>query len=169
MWIGYHEDLAKPSSSDEVSRQSTRVKCIVPLNGPTNLDPTWIRRVMGGPKQVHGSFKKMFGFEPAAELPSQRLEQVRESSPFHLVSASAPPTLLIYNGRNDVMPLPPSTSPGKLIHHPYFGEVLKQRLDELKVENELRIASDPRKNNFRDVIKWIDQQLAVADDQPTSE
>ena len=48
MWIAYKDDMADPRSDDPVSRQSTRVTCIVPIAGPTNLDPAWIRKNLGG-------------------------------------------------------------------------------------------------------------------------
>ena len=136
MWIGYHDDLADPASDDPVARQSTRVKCIVPLNGPTNLDPQWITANMGGPRHVHGSYPKMFGatIDESGRPDVQR--RIKESSPIEHVTADDPPSLLIYTGPLAGIPLPASASTGVLIHHAYFGKVLKAKLDELGVKNQ---------------------------------
>ena len=159
LWIGYHDDLAKPHSEDPVARQSTRVKCIVPLNGPTNLDPRWITNNLGGPKQVHGSFPKMFG-APIAESdrPDVRA-RILESSPIEHVTADDPPTLMIYAGSIEGIPLPESASTGVLIHHAYFGKVLKARLDELGVQNQLLPRTDPRKDGSRVILDWLTNHL----------
>jgi hypothetical protein len=44
MWIAYHDDLAQPDAKDPVERFSTRVSCVLPVAGPTNLDPDYIRK-----------------------------------------------------------------------------------------------------------------------------
>lgn len=144
MWIAYHDDLADPESEDPVERQSTRVGCIVPINGPTNLMPNWIHENLGGPPHVHGSFPKMFG-EPVSDAMSEKsLSLIREVSPWEHVSADDPPSFLVYSGPLDEVPLPEDVSTGKLIHHPYFGKALKEKLDALQIENEFRHGFDPR-------------------------
>ena len=159
LWIGYHEDLADPDSGDPVARHSTRVKCIVPLNGPTNLDPRWITNNLGGPKQVHGSFPKMFGVPIAeSDRPDVRA-RILESSPIEHVTADDPPTLMIYSGAIEGIPLPESASTGVLIHHAYFGKVLKARLDELGVQNQLLPQTDPRKDGSRVILDWLTNHL----------
>ncbi len=63
---------------------------------------------------------------------------IRESSALGHASADDPPSFLIYAGALDNLPLSRDASQGLLIHHPYFGKVLKDRLDELGVECEFR-------------------------------
>ncbi len=157
MWIGYRDDLAQPSSDDPVSRQSTRVTCIAPLNGPTNLDPRWITPTMGGPKEIHGSFPKMFGAAVDASDAPEIRERILESSPMEHVSADDPPSLLIYTGKPDGIPLPESASTGVLIHHAYFGKVLKQQLDTVGVANQYLPATDPRKNGYAVIREWLSE------------
>jgi len=145
MWIGYRDDLADPDSDDPVARQSTRVHTIVPLNGPTNIDPIWIRENMGGPHHVHGSLPKMFGRSPSDQFDEPEIrKRIEESNPWGFLTKDDPPTLMIYGGGMDEMPLPENTSTGKLIHHPFFGKKLKERLDELEIENGFYHATDPR-------------------------
>jgi acetyl esterase/lipase len=159
MWIGFHDDLADVGSPDPVARQSTRVRCIVPINGPTNLDPKWITKNMGGPKHIHGSFPKMFG---AAVADSDRPEvraRILESSPYEHATSDDPPSLLIYSGRNDGIPLPESASTGKLIHHAYFGAQMAAKLKSLGVEHEYMQGIDPRKNGSQAILDWLDKQM----------
>jgi acetyl esterase/lipase len=160
LWIGYHDDLADATSDDPVLRQSTRVQCLVPINGPTNLDPHWITKNMGGPKHVHGSFPEMFGAPITANLPSQMAERIKESSPIEHASKDDPPTLLIYGGKLEGIPLPETASTGLLIHHPYFGKVLKEKLDKLGIPNDFHHASDPRRGSGMELtLDWLDQYL----------
>ncbi len=157
MWIGYHDDLAQPKSDDPVARQSSRVTCIVPLNGPANLDPRWITKNMGGPKHIHGSYPKMFGV-PVSDSDSPEVrDRILESSPIEHVSADDPPSLLIYTGKLAGIPLPESASTGLLIHHAYFGQALKQRLDKVGVANEYLPATDPHKDGYALIRRWLGQ------------
>ena len=137
MWIAYKDDMAKPESQDPVERQSTRVSCIVPISGPTNLDPQWIHQNLGGPAEVHSSMPKFYGTQGDYNRPDKRA-LIKEASPITHVSADDPPSLLIYGGELNNLPLPEDASQGLLIHHPYFGKVLKEKLDSLGVECHLR-------------------------------
>jgi len=160
LWIGYHDDLAAPDSEDPVARQSTRVKCIVPMNGPTNLDPKWINENMGGPPHVHPSFPKMFGVPTTQSDLPEVAARIKESSPIEHLSADDPPTLSVYSGKLAGIPLPESASSGVLIHHPYFGKVLKERLDALNISNEFYDSFDPGKPERQQVIfSWLERHL----------
>ena len=152
LWIGYHDDLADPESADPIARESTRVACITPLNGPTNLRPDWIRTHLGGPYHIHGSLPKMFGRSWDKDQP-EILDRIKASNPWDHLSADDPPTLLVYVGKQESMPLAESVSTGHLVHHPQFGTALKQRLDELEIENELHTATDPRGTSL--VVDWV--------------
>jgi hypothetical protein len=59
---------------------------------------------------------------------------IEESSAVSHATADDPPTFLIYGGTLDNLPLSKDASQGLLIHHPYFGKVLKEKLDDLGVE-----------------------------------
>jgi len=63
---------------------------------------------------------------------------IQEASPMTHATADNPPTFLIYGGELGSLPLPNDVSQGVLIHHPYFGKVLKERLDELGIECHFR-------------------------------
>jgi acetyl esterase/lipase len=138
MWIAYKDDMAEPTSDDPVKRQSTRVTCIVPIAGPTNLDPEWIRTNLGGPPEIHSSMPVFYGVQDNDYSKPEIKRLIQESSVINHATADDPPTLLIYRGTLDNLPLPEDASQGLLIHHPYFGKVLKDQLDKLGVECQFR-------------------------------
>ena len=76
--------------------------------------------------------------QPACQprVPDPR-KLAREGSAIHHASKGDPPTLPACAGAPDNIPLPENASRGLLIHHPYLGKVLKQKLDKLGVENQL--------------------------------
>ncbi len=136
MWIAYKDDMADPDSEDPVCRQSTRVTCIVPRSGPTNLEPDWIRKNIGGGSKVHSSMPKFYGVDNGRYDGEETMALMRESSAVHHATADDPPTMLIYGGALDNVPLPENASQGLVIHHPWFGKALKDKLDALGVECE---------------------------------
>lgn len=161
MWLGFHDDLANPDSEDPVERESTRVTCIAPTNGPTNLIPSWIHENLGGPAHVHGSYPKMFGVEVSEDMPESAMKLIKESSPWELASADDPPTLLLYNTEIGELPLPADATTGRLIHHPYFGKALDAKLDELGVESEFFPEVDPRQSDI--LISFLRNQFGMVE------
>tara|TARA_R110000850_G_scaffold64695_10_gene145069 strand:- start:1696 stop:2622 length:927 start_codon:yes stop_codon:yes gene_type:complete len=138
LWLGYHDDLAIPESEDPIARQSTRVCCLIPINGPTNLIPDWIHSHIGGSELIHPSFRKLFGSVYSPPLTNKLRSQITSISPWEYVSEDDPPTYLVYSGRFDELPLPSTATTGKVIHHPYFGKALKEKLDTMGVENDFK-------------------------------
>jgi len=138
MWIAYNDDLADPQGDDPVARQSTRVSCIVPMAGPTNLDPQWIRRHVGGGAAVHSSLPVFYGVKDGDYSGPAVQALIKQSSAVHLATADDPPSMLVYSGRLDNVPLPEDASQGLVIHHPYFGKVLKDKLDRLGIPCDFR-------------------------------
>jgi acetyl esterase/lipase len=152
LWIGFHDDLADPAHADAVARQSTRVGAVIPVNGPTNLDPLWIRENLGGPPQVHGALPKLFGPSETWREPEFRA-RLQATNPWNFVSAGDPPVLLLYDGAPEPVPLPETVSTGHLIHHPAFGEALVPRLREFGIPHEFRPGTDPRRGTV--VTDWL--------------
>jgi len=152
LWIGFHDDLADPMSADPVARHSTRVTCIAPINGPTNLDPVWIRSNLGGPPHAHPSMPKLFGASETLQEPEFRA-RLAATNPWDFVSAEDPPVLLLYNGMPEALPLPETVTSGHLIHHPAFGEALVSRLKELGIPHQLRTGADSRGNSV--ITDWL--------------
>lgn len=137
MWIGYKPDMADPGNEDPVLRESTRVTCLVPIVGPTNLDPRWIVEHIGGGPEVHASLPLFYGIKDMGELDApEKRALVEDASVINHASADDPPTCLVYRKAPGELPLPKDASQGLVIHHAHFGEVLKQKLDALGVPCE---------------------------------
>jgi len=143
MWIAYHDDMAKPGSTDPVERFSTRVTCIAPQSGPTTLDPKLILKRVGGNPTVTDALLPFFGVRSLAELDApDKQKLVADASPITHVTKNAPPTFMQYVFPLGGTPLPENTPVNISIHHSEFGVILKEKLDAAGVENVLQTAND---------------------------
>jgi len=63
------------------------------------------------------------------------------------------------SGRNTKRVLPPDAKPGAGIHHPRFGFFLKERMDKLGIECEVRLreeyGGDRTPQMFRDMAAFF--------------
>ena len=74
-----------------------------------------------------------------------------EASPINYVTPDDPPVFLFYNEPKG--PLPEDAKAGQGIHHPKFGQALKEKLDPLKIECVLRHSDDYReRGNAMDAL-----------------
>lgn len=143
MWIAYREDMAKPDSADPIERFSTRVTCIVPISGPTTLDPKLILQRVGGPPSIHPALPFFYNVKSVAELDTpEKQKLIADASPLNHVTKDSPPTFMLYAVPLGGTPLPPKTSANISIHHAEFGRMLKEKLDALGVENVLQTKED---------------------------
>ncbi|HWB09705.1 MAG TPA: alpha/beta hydrolase [Pirellulales bacterium] len=155
MWIGFHDDLADPDNPDPVLRQSSRVLAVGSLGGQPTYDPIKIKDLIGGRAWEHPSLFKMYGVKTADEALHPTPERQRlydETSAITWLTKDDPPVFMIYNEADG--PLPADARPGDGIHHPNFGRMLKERMDELKVENVF-VNQDAGKNQAGDPIRQM--------------
>jgi acetyl esterase len=140
LWLGFHDDLADPKSADPVARQSTRLTCMAVFGAQSSYDPRFIKKVIGGRAHEHPALLPFYGIK-ADEIDSPRAYRLyEEASPLTHVSAGDAPVWMFYNEPKG--PLPEDAKPGQGIHHPRFGEALKEKLDPLKIECVLRHSDD---------------------------
>ena len=130
LWLGFHADLADPAD-DVVSRQSTRLRCLLVRNAQTSYDPRFIRRHIPGAAWRHPALTLLFGLDERglADPPPEKVAMIEDASPITHLRADAPPVFMTYKREND--PLTDSASAGRGIHHPTFGILLKERMDAL--------------------------------------
>jgi acetyl esterase/lipase len=136
MWIGFHDDLADPSSSDPVLRQSTRIQAVGTLGGQATYDPIEIKALIGGRAWEHPSIFKVYGVKSPAEALNPSAETKRlydECSAIKHLTKDDPPLFMVYSEPDG--PLPANARPGDGIHHPKFGHLLKEKMDKLGIEN----------------------------------
>jgi acetyl esterase/lipase len=140
LWLAFRDDLADPKSDDPVARESTRLTCAAVLGAQSSYDPRWIQKHVGGKAHEHPALAPFYGLK-ADELDTPKAHKLyEEASPINYVSKDDPPVFLFYSEPKG--PLPADAKPGEGIHHPKFGEMLKEKLDPLKVECVLRHRDD---------------------------
>jgi acetyl esterase/lipase len=148
MWIGFHDDLADPKSSDPVARQSSRIQAIGTFGGQGTYDLIKIKELIGGRAWEHPSLFKVYGLKSTEEALHPSAEMQRrydEGSAITFLTKDDPPLFMIYNEADG--PLPADAKPGQGIHHPNFGRQLKTKMDELGIENVFVNGPDAKGRN----------------------
>lgn len=160
-WLGYHDDLADPDSDDPIARQSTRLVCVLPLNMQSTYDPREIKRIIPGNAYRHPALLPFFGrpndFDWDLDSIDPELDQlIRDASPITHLSEDDAAIFLMQNAR--------AATPGN-IHHPNFGEHLKQRADELGVECVAKLDTDydSKADAFADMVEFMQRQFEKSD------
>lgn len=135
LWLAFHDDLADPKSDDPILRQSSRLTCVVAFNAQTSYDPRFIQKLFPG-KDVHKVQNLAYLFrvdlEQLDNLPAEKYKLFEEVSPLTHLSKDDPPVLVSYRSAFDAK----VTTANIGIHHPHFGKVLKERMEELKLPCE---------------------------------
>ena len=140
LWLGFHEDMADAKSADPVLRQSTRLTCVAVQQAQTSYDPRVIRQWINAPAAEHPAVAQLYGLKPD-ELDTPKAHRMYvAASPINFLTADDPPVFLYYSGSS--APPAPDAPAGIGIHHPKFGQVLKERMDALKIECILRLRED---------------------------
>ncbi len=152
LWLGFHKDLAKPSGDDLIGRQSTRPNCMACIDTQSSYDPNFIRTIIGDAAAEEKALQMLFRVTPA-DFDTPRARKIfAEGSAIEHVTAEAPPVLMFYTRRN--IPPTPDLDASYGIHHPKFGQVLKEKLESLGIECVLR-----SRENYPDCP---DEQMAEA-------
>lgn len=141
LWLALHDDLADPSSSDPVARESTRLWCAAATGAQTSLDPRQLKEWT--PNSCYGGHA--FGFMDPTKTGSrdtqfaaflaardQIFPWIKEYSPIELASADDPPIYLLYND-------PPALGQEQKdpTHTANYGVKLQEKLRSVGVECEL--------------------------------
>lgn len=162
MWLGFHDDLAQPSSDDPVARQSTRIVAIGTLGGQGTYDPIKIKELIGGRAWEHPSIFKIYGVKTAEEAlhpTPQRQKLYDEGSAITHLTKDDAPLYMVYS-EPDIVP-PADSKPGEFIHHPNFGKQLKKAMDALGIENVYVHTADAQgRNPQREMLEFFQKAFA---------
>jgi hypothetical protein len=139
LWLAFHDDLADPTSSDPVARESTRLYCAAVEGAQSSLDPKELLEWM--PNYTYGSHA--FGLKNIKEMVEQRekiLPWIKMYSAIEHVTKDDPPIGLYYGGvkgakRGEKHPDP--------THSPMLGLLLAERLKQAGVEHVLVYVDQP--------------------------
>lgn len=136
LWLGFHDDLADPGNDDPVLRESTRLTCMAVYNGQTSYDPRFIRKLIPEVNTSrHAALAQLFRADLSKldSLPEEKYRLFEEVSALPHLSQDDVPVALFYATRLET----PVTNQGIGIHHPRFGQVLKEQMDKLGIECQL--------------------------------
>jgi len=172
LWLGFHEDLADANSDDPIARESSRPNCMACTATQSSYDPNFIRSIIPGPAAGHEAMQLLFRVKPADNASARARKIFAAGSPITHVTADARPVFLFYPQPN--LPLTSELNAGEGIHHPRFGEVLKDKLDSLGVECVLRCREDfpdcpvgcpdeaVHKTFAREAVEFLKRQFGTA-------
>ena len=99
LWIGAHDDFAKPDSSDPVERESSRVSCVVDFAGPSD----WA--LLSKIDHKHPAYRQLLGYEPGTPADQMDAAKKTDVSPITFVTKDDPPMLIVHGDADDVVPV----------------------------------------------------------------
>lgn len=135
MYLAFHDEMADPQSSDPVARESTRLCCVATNGGQTTMDFKWWQKWVPGYDKPHRDAMEAFDAKDERQLG----EIVADVSALSLISKDDPPIHMGYGMAPDApVPANPRRSQGWKVHHVIFGVKLKEKMDALGVEADLR-------------------------------
>jgi len=146
MYLGFHDDMADAESDDPIARESTRLACVATSGGQTTMDFAWWHKNVPGYDQPHRDISTIFD----ADTPEGTEKIVSEISALSLISKDDPPIFMSYGMKPDD-PVPAGDrAQGWKVHHVIFGVKLKEKMDEIGVEADLRYPGAKTKYSSRD-------------------
>ena len=158
MWLALHDDLADPQSEDPVARESTRLTCAAVSEGQTTYDPRVIRDLFPGTDTYqHPALAYLYDVDLARldDAGPEKIELFQEISAINHLTKDDVPVLLIYSRTMDA----PITSQSIGIHHPKFGQLLKQQMDALGIECEIVTEAGDRGDSL--VFDWAKKHFQM--------
>ncbi|MBL7189309.1 MAG: alpha/beta hydrolase fold domain-containing protein [Phycisphaerae bacterium] len=135
MWLAFHDEMADPSSSDPVKRESSRLTCVATSGGQTTMDfDLWMKWIPGYDKP-HRERGETFG-----KITAEKLRTVlKDISALSILTSDDPPIFMSYGMKpGDPVPADASRAQGWKVHHVMFGIKLKEKMDELGLEADLK-------------------------------
>ncbi len=135
LWLGFHDDLADPTSSDPVLRESSRLSCMAVQGAQSSYDPRVIKEWVGEAAAKHPALEGFYGLK-SDELDTPKAHKLYEAaSAINYLTPGDPPVYAFYA---EARTIPADAKPGQGIHHINFGLRLKERMDRLGIECTVR-------------------------------
>jgi len=134
MWLAFHDEMADTSSSDPIERESSRLTCVATSGGQTTMDFDWWMKWIPGYDKPHRERAESFG-----DITDEKFHDIIEDiSALSIVSSDDVPIFMSYGMKPDD-PVPTGArAQGWKVHHVMFGIKLKEKMDELGLEADLK-------------------------------
>ncbi|QOV91490.1 alpha/beta hydrolase [Humisphaera borealis] len=139
LWLAFHPDMADPTSTDPLARESTRLWCAAVNGAQTTLDPQQMKEWTPNSKYGGHAFgftgdkdKKLSQFDEFLQKRDTILPWIAEYSPYALVTADDAPIYMTYSA-------PPAMGQDQKdpTHTSNFGVKLQEKLKSVNVPCEL--------------------------------
>jgi acetyl esterase/lipase len=165
LWLAFHDDLAKPDSSDPIERESTRLICAAVIRAQTSLDPKDVREWI--PNAVYGGHA--FGFAGQGRQRGDEFKLllanreklmplIKEYSPMALVTKNDPPIYLDYPEQK-LQPKAGQEEPNPT-HSAMYGVKLAEKLEATGVEVVLTYP-DKKDSKYGSPQKFLIEKLSA--------
>ena len=118
LYVALHDNIADANSTDEVSKQSSRVASAVSFAGPT--DWSLLNQLI----HIHPAYRQLIGYEPGTPVEKMDVKKLTDVSPISLVSPDDPPIMQVHGDADDIVPL-------------QHAQNMDAKLKETKVRSEL--------------------------------
>lgn len=142
LWLAFHEDLANPLSKDPIAWLSTRLSAAVVYETQTTYDPRTIMELFNT-SHVDKPLIPFFGMRTAADVNDPNYHPLFfDASAINHLTADDVPVMLYYSQADK--PLKANTLGKEHIHHPRFGNLLKERMDRLDIMCVLKLRENYR-------------------------
>ena len=157
MYLAFHDEMADADSEDPIARESTRLTCVATNGGQTTMDIDWWRKHIPGYDNPHRNFFETFGVDNREAY----LKKVADVSALSLISKGDVPIFMSYSMKpDDPVPDDPNRARGWKVHHVIFGVKLKEKMDALGIEAELRYPG--ARTKYRSVAHFFTEKLTNA-------
>ena len=108
LWLAFHDDMARPDSTDPIARESTRLTSAAVNGAQTSLDPKQLRewmpnmRMAATPSASPASGGRDSQFQQFYDHRDEVLDWIKEYSPYAHVGPGDPPVFLDYPPRTSL-------------------------------------------------------------------
>ncbi len=149
LWLAFHPDMGDAASVNPISRESTRLRCVLAFVPQTTIDPqqmqAWIPNNEYGPHA--------FGLGTMQEFLDKRevlMPWIQKFSPDALVTPDDPPVLLFYDNPPNLGQ--PYKDPP---HSANFGAGIAEKLKALGIEHEINYNNDYANMKYPDLFDFL--------------
>lgn len=160
MWLAFSDEMADAESTNPAERESTRVTCVATTGGQTTMESDfWVKHLTkyapGTEAEFNGKTRlQTFGVETLEEAG----EIAKSISALALISTDDPPIFMQYGMKpNAPVPNDMKKARGWIVHHVDFGIALKEKMDGLGVEANLKYPNS--KTQYETLDKFLTVKL----------
>jgi acetyl esterase/lipase len=153
LWLAFYPDMADAKSADPISRESTRLRCVMALVPQTTLDPKQMQAWI--PNNQYGNHAFALGsMQEFLDKRESLLPWIERFSPYALASTDDPPVLLFYDNPPNLGQ--PYKDPP---HSANFGAGIAEKLKAVGIEHEINYNNDYARMRWPDLFGFLREKL----------